>query len=85
MRQLPVDLVGHRAFLDDDHDGPRRLGRNGRHIDIGKLVRAELYDLQKDPAESVNRINEAAYKGAATELEAIRKGGWKPVRERVGR
>ncbi|HEV7312632.1 sulfatase [Sphingopyxis sp.] len=51
----------------------------------GKLVRAELYDLQKDPAESVNRINEAGYKSAATELEAIRKGGWKPVRERVGR
>lgn len=51
----------------------------------GNLVRAELYDLDKDPAESVNRADDPAYKAAVSELEATRKGGWKPVRERVGR
>ncbi|KTE39781.1 hypothetical protein ATE62_08615 [Sphingopyxis sp. HIX] len=50
-----------------------------------KLVRAELYDLEQDPSESVNRADDPAYKSAAAELEAVRKGGWKPVRERVGR
>lgn len=51
----------------------------------GKLIRSELYDLDKDPAESVNRADDAAYRSATAELENIRKGGWKPVRDRVGR
>lgn len=51
----------------------------------GRLVAQELYDHQKDPAESTNVAKDAAYAAALKEAEAIRQAGWGKVRAGVRR
>lgn len=49
----------------------------------GSVVAKELYDLQKDPIESVNVAGDKAYAQAVKDLEATRKSGWQAVRKGV--
>lgn len=49
----------------------------------GTRIRGELYDLEKDPAESINRADDTEYRTQVAEHEALRTSGWKAVRDRI--
>lgn len=47
----------------------------------GEIVSQELYDLERDPEESVNVAGDSAYATALDQMEFIRDGGWEFVRD----
>lgn len=49
----------------------------------GKIIAQELYDHRTDPTELVNVAKDKAYKADLARHEALRKSGWKPVRDAV--
>jgi arylsulfatase A-like enzyme len=51
----------------------------------GKMVAQELYDHRNDPNELVNVASDASYKAELARHEALRKSGWRAVRDRVAK
>lgn len=55
-----------------------------QHVPSGTLEAAELYDLARDPLESVNVIDSGPYRAAIAELASILRGGWEGARPLEG-
>jgi hypothetical protein len=72
------------AFLTDQEQGQAVRTKKFSYMEFGKPKQtngfeAALFDLEKDPNETVNRINDPEYKEIKEELADLLKKGWQSV------
>jgi arylsulfatase A-like enzyme len=70
------------AFLTDQDEGQSVRTKKFRYIEFGDPknaagYNAALFDLEKDPEETVNVVNDPQYAEAKKELTALLHNGWK--------